>query len=289
MSAMTASGPPRTTVVAVAFNSADVLPAMLASIPPGVPVVVVDNAGTDASGDIARAAGARVVRLEENQGFGRGCNAGAALAGTEFLLFLNPDAALEPGALEALETAADAHPDASAFNPRIRDRNGQAYFKRGSILLARREWLARGWPATSGPVPVLSGAAFFCRRAQFEAEGGFDPAIFLYHEDDDLSLRLKARFGPLRFVREAEVVHLEGRGSPRNPETARIKSYHMARSRLHAMRKHSRPFPLARSLSSAIVKLLSPANLVSARKRAQATAYLKGVLSRIGERHGGIR
>lgn len=284
---MTAPGAPRTTIVSVAWNSADVLPAMLASIPQGVPVVVVDNAGTDASGEIARAAGAHVVRLEENLGFGRGCNAGAALADTEFLLFLNPDAALEPGALAALEAAADAYPDASGFNPRIRDRNGQAYFKRGSILLARRERLARGWPEESGPVPVLSGAAFFCRRAQFEAEGGFDPAIFLYHEDDDLSLRLKQRFGPLRFVREAEIVHLEGRGSPRNPETARIKSYHMARSRVYTMRKHGRPFPVLGSLAGAILKLLSPANLVSARKRAQALAYVKGVLSRVGERSEG--
>jgi N-acetylglucosaminyl-diphospho-decaprenol L-rhamnosyltransferase len=269
----------RTTVVTVTYNSAAVIGAMLTSVPHGVPVIVVDNASTDGSIGIAEGAGAEIIRLEENKGFGPACNAGAALADTEFVFFVNPDAALAPECIEKLEAAADRYPRASAFNPRISDRHGGEYFKRSSKLIPRRDWMQRGWPAADREVTVLSGAALFCRRAAFEAIGGFDPAIFLYHEDDDLALRLKAECGPLMFIWDAAVTHQEGRGSPRSPEVAAIKSFHMARSRVHAMRKHGRPFVEARCLGSAIGKFANPAILFSRRKRAQAFGFFKGVVT----------
>ena len=74
---------PRTTLIVVAYNSAAVLPQMLASVPPGVPVIVVDNASSDGSAEIAEVAGAQVIRLAKNAGFGPGCNRGAAAASTE--------------------------------------------------------------------------------------------------------------------------------------------------------------------------------------------------------------
>ena len=189
---MSVNNPGRTTIVSVAYNSAGVIGDMLSSVPSGTPVFVVDNASSDNSAEVAVAAGASVIRLPENQGFGRGCNSGAAKATTEFLLFLNPDASLDADCLEKLEAAADHYATASGFNPAITDKDGSAYFKRGSRLLARRDWMPRGRPAADCEVPVLSGAALFCRRAQFEKIGGYDEAIFLYHEDDDLALRLKS-------------------------------------------------------------------------------------------------
>jgi N-acetylglucosaminyl-diphospho-decaprenol L-rhamnosyltransferase len=270
---------PGTTIISVAFNSAGVIGDMLASVQKGTPVVVVDNASSDNSTEVATAAGARVIRLARNEGFGRGCNVGAANAATEFLLFLNPDATLASDCIEKLEAAADIYTSASGFNPAITDKDGGHYFKRGSRLLAHNAWMARGRPLADCQVPVLSGAALFCRREQFEQIGGYDEAIFLYHEDDDLALRLQAAFGPLMFIRAAEVGHQEGRSSPRSPETARIKSYHMARSRIYAMRKHGRPFPFLGSLWFALRKLMSPLVLFSPRKRAQAFAFMRGVLS----------
>ena len=157
---MTGTAEPRTTIVTVVFNSAAVLPGMLASVPEGVPVIIVDNGSGDSSARIADAAGAQVIRLHRNEGFGRACNAGAALADTEFLLFLNPDAALGPGALDALEAAADANPLASAFNPHIRAPLGASGFKRRSVLLPRSAWLERG-PREHGELKdiALSGDA----------------------------------------------------------------------------------------------------------------------------------
>ena len=72
---------PAGTVVTVAHNSASVLPAMLASVPAGVPVIVVDNGSRDSAeiAEVTERHGAKLIRNGENAGFGRACNQGAAL------------------------------------------------------------------------------------------------------------------------------------------------------------------------------------------------------------------
>jgi N-acetylglucosaminyl-diphospho-decaprenol L-rhamnosyltransferase len=267
-----------------------VLPDMLASIPCGVQVVLVSNAGEGADSplaDLARSRNAALIINDHNMGFGVACNQGAAMLDAEFLLFLNPDTALAHGALDALVKAADRHPDAVAFNPRIASPSGAPLFKRNSHLFARSQKMPRGWPAADAEVTVLSGAAFFVRREGFEKLQGFDPAIFLYHEDDDLSLRLRNSIGKLMFVRDALVTHLEGRSSERTPEIAALKAWHMGRSRVYATRKHDRPYPFARALSAAIRQSLSLQVLLSKRKRAKAVAYFRGVVSAWKDGGGG--
>ena len=142
----------------------------------------------------------------------------------------------------------------------------------------RREWLPRGWPSADREVPVLSGAALFVRRADFEAVGGFDPQIFLYHEDDDLSLRLSAERGPLVFVRDALVRHQGGRSSARSPAVAALKARAGHGSRVYAARKHGLPLARSRVIGSALLQLASPLTWISPRKRAKQTAFLRGVL-----------
>ncbi|HVO49600.1 MAG TPA: glycosyltransferase, partial [Thermoanaerobaculia bacterium] len=86
---------PRVLVAIVSWNSAAHVAAAVKSVPPDVPVVVVDNASRDGSAGVARAAGARVVEAPANLGFGPACNLAAKEgAPSETILFLNPDAAL---------------------------------------------------------------------------------------------------------------------------------------------------------------------------------------------------
>ena len=271
----------RVTVVTVSYNSMAVLPDMLASLPVGTRTIVVDN-GSDDLADLrilTQRLKAELVELPENLGFGVGCNRGAARAVSEFILFLNPDALAEPGTLDALVAAMDRHPTASAANPRIMNADGSAYFKRRSTLMPRAEFMPRGWPRADREVTVLSGAALMVRRADFAAVGGFDPAIFLYHEDDDLSRRLRAERGPIMFIRDAVVRHLAGRSTVRSPRTAAFKAWHMGRSRVYTMRKHKRPFAFSAALVGAALQLLSPISLFSRRKRAKQWALLRGVIS----------
>lgn len=271
--------PGRVTIVTVSHNSAPMLASMLPSVPPGTAVIVVDNGGEDDTAAVAARFGAALVRLHRNLGFGRGCNAGAARAGTEFLFFVNPDAVLEPGCVERLVGAADAHPEAPAFNPRIVNPSGRVEYKRRSILLPASEAVARGVPSAVAAIPALAGGALFCRRAAFERVGGFDPAIFLYHEDDDLAIRLRRACGPVLFVPDAVVRHRAGHSSGRSAAVSRFKGYHMARSRIYALGKHGRPAPWLRTIGAALLALAMPQNLLSRRRRGKHLGQIAGALS----------
>ena len=267
------------TIVTVNYNSLAVLPAMLKSIPAETPVIIVDNASSDTAGlkELADKHDATLQLNEDNIGFGQACNQGAAHAETEFLLFLNPDAELQAGALDALIAAAKAYPKASGFNPRIMDQKGRQSFRRGSKIRPK-ERLRGPIPTKDAEVSVLAGSAIFCRRALFKEIGGFDPAIFMYHEDDDLSLRLREH-GPLMYCHNAKVVHLSGHGSPRLPQVAAFKAYYSARSRAYALGKYGHPRPKLATLVAAVFRAIGPDTLFIKRRRAKNIGYLKGALS----------
>ncbi|MWB76411.1 glycosyltransferase [Pseudooceanicola sp. 216_PA32_1] len=269
------------TIVSVAYNSTGVIGGMLDSIPQGVPVVVVDNASSDAQAlrAICAGHGARLIESPRNIGFGPACNLGAAGAETEFLLFLNPDARLTAGALAELVAAAARHPRASGFNPALANSDGKVQFKRRSVLLPKSDWLPREVPAGEIEMPVLSGAAMFLRRAAFETVGGFDPDLFMYHEDDDLSIRLRRTVGPLIHVPGARVEHAAGRSSVRTAEMAAFKGRLLGESRVLAMAKHGHRNAARDARRSALGQMLLPWNLISARKRAKQRAFLDGVAS----------
>ncbi len=269
----------RVTVVSVSYNSAAVMEAMLGSLPPGVRRIVVDNGGTDDIAEVARQADAHLVRLERNVGFGRGCNAGAERCDTEFIFFVNPDAIVEPGAVGALVDFFDSHPAAVAANPRIADGKGRARFRTRSMLASAGRAGRQAFPSEPTLCGTLLGSAFFCRRKAFEAVGGFDPAIFLYHEDDDLAVRLANAGGQLFMVPQAGVRHQGGHSSGRSHAVARLKGYHMARARAHVMAKHGMRFAVARTLLRAGIEAMLPQNLLSARRRAKHLGQLQGALS----------
>lgn len=267
-------------IISICYNSSAVVSRMLASLPVNASTILVDNASddVDATRRIAAEYGSKLIELPTNVGFGSACNLAAQRGQTDFLLFLNPDCVLQPGTLACLIKAADAYPRAVAFNPAIQSATGEEQFKRGSVLLPRDRWLPRGAPSSDRVVPILSGAAMFVRRAAFDRVNGFDPAIFLYHEDDDLSLRL-ATLGDLMFVRDAVVRHDGGASSPRTPFVSSLKGWHMGRSRVYTARKHGLAFPFTWPLALALAQAGTPALLFSARKRAKNMAFLRGVMS----------
>lgn len=214
---MTPAGPALAAVV-VAYDSAHDLPGTLASIreqmAPGDELIVVDNASRDGSGAVAREAGAVVVELARNEGFAGGCVAGAAAAGAPLLFFLNPDAPLLDGCLEALRGTASARPDWGAWQALVLLEGGERVNTSGGTA----HWSGLAWadgdaavaPPRGAPprdVPFASGAALVVRREAWDAVGGFDPAYFMYGEDLDLSLRLRLAGWGLGVVPDARVEH----------------------------------------------------------------------------------
>ncbi|CAH0252132.1 glycosyltransferase family 2 protein [Roseomonas sp. CECT 9278] len=224
----------RVTVVTVTHDSADAIGGFLDSLPGALALVVVDNASGDGTADRVAAAAPRatIIRNAVNRGFGAGCNAGMDRAGTEFVLLLNPDARLAPGAIDALVAAADAWPDAAILAPAIlgadgrRVRSTDAAQKRRRRLPRRRD--GEPWPEGPACVEFASGAAMLLRPADALR---FDESLFLFYEDDAICAAALARGRAVIHVPGAVVTHAGGRSSAPSLRIRWRKAFHMALSR----------------------------------------------------------
>ena len=268
-------------VISVAYNSIDEIPDMAASLPDGVTLKLVDNGPDDGLRHWAEENNVELHVPARNLGFGEGCNQGAKLATeADFYFFLNPDARLSPDTIEVFLAAAAKYPDASAFGPEIRKTNGKPVSLRPSTLLPKGHGQKyKSFPAHDTRVHSLSGAALFVRRDAFEKIGGFDPQIFMYFEDDDLTLRLARHAGPLWYIPAAKVTHEGDSSSPRSPELARFKGYHYARSQIYMMRKLGQSLPFLKGLASALRRCISVKMFSSHTARSYAIGRVSGAWS----------
>jgi len=132
---------------------------------------------------------------------------------------------------------------------------------------------------------ILSGAALFCRQDAFEQVGGFDERIFLYHEDDDICLRLRQAGWSLRLEHSAAARHVGSGSTGYSKASVRIKAQAIAQSRLYVEQKHARPRPYLGAYLRALGKLASPLAWLSGRKRNQAVGYLQGVFDAMKASH----
>ena len=230
-----AGTPPEVTVVMVVYRTGPALEESLARVlaDPGVgEFVLVDNGSTpdEAAWLDAAAAHPRVtlIRGQENVGFARGANLGAAAAHGRVLVFLNPDAFLRPGCLSALCEALDGSTLPRLVGARVLDPGGreQRGARRGEVTpvttllsLTRLAALpgfrrfevhheADVLPDRPVPTPTVSGACFAMRAADFAHMKGFDTGFFLHVEDVDLCWRVRRAGGDVLFVPRAEVTHL---------------------------------------------------------------------------------
>jgi GT2 family glycosyltransferase len=196
----------RLSVIVVTYRSAPaleaLLPALERELEPGDELLVVDN---DGSGAAAAAAGARVLRNAANVGFAAACNQGAAAATGDLLVFLNPDAIPQPGFRAAI---ADGH-GFDAWMGLVLD--GERVNTSGGVT----HFTAIAWAGQAGapvaavdpaprPVGFLSGACLAIPRARWI---GFAPEFFMYHEDVDLSLRLRLAGARIGVVPDVVVDH----------------------------------------------------------------------------------
>lgn len=196
-------------------------------------LVVVVNGASPTEAKILTSAASRdprviIVEGHGNVGFARGANLGARKAKGDVLVFLNPDAFVQPGCIGALADEIDAHASPCIVGGRVlnADRTEQRGARRGEITpvnammslvgltksggLRRFEvhWEDDAAPDQAAPVPTISGACFCMRREDFDCVGGFDEAFFLHVEDVDLCWRVRDRGGEVLFHPKAEVVHL---------------------------------------------------------------------------------
>ena len=193
----------------------EALPAVGAQLRDRDQLIVVDNGSTDGTPAAIRelAPQAKLIEAGANLGFGAGCNRGAEAAAGELLLFLNPDAVPAAGFREAIERPLADGRGWSAWQGLVTAGGGRIVNTRGGavhftgIAWAGGAGESAGAEGTIGEPGFVSGACLAIPRARFERAGGFAEDFFLYHEDVDLSLRLRLAGGRLGVEPEARVDH----------------------------------------------------------------------------------
>jgi GT2 family glycosyltransferase len=196
--------------------------------------VIVDNGSTPEDAVRLRAIADRDPRVKllqghGNIGFARGANLGASAADARWLVFLNPDAYVQPGCIEGLIQAARTATRPALVGARVLNLDGteQRGARRGEVtpvttllsltrlsgilpFLRKFEihWEDERLPAAPIPVPTVSGACFCVNQEDFRRLDGFDSRFFLHVEDVDLCWRARRAGGEVLFHPSAEVVHL---------------------------------------------------------------------------------
>ncbi len=247
---------PEVTAILVNYNAGAELRRALQSIAAelvGHPweAVVVDNASTDGSGEIAIefAPHVTLIRNAKNVGFARGVNQGLKASSAPLVLVMNPDCRLGGGALATLRSEIEDHELCAIVGPRILDPDGSVQgsargdpnmltglFGRTAMLqrlmpgvdLSRRNVVADDAiesRASSIVVDWVSGACMLARRAPLHGARGFDERYFLYWEDADLCRRLRAAGYHVRYVPGATAVHRVGHSS-RTARALSIRAFH---------------------------------------------------------------
>lgn len=200
-------------IIVVSRDSAADLPLSLASAAAqrgvSLEIVVVDNASTDASREVARGftPAARLVSLPENAGFAAAMNEGIAHTTGRYVLALNPDCRLASDYAATLARRLDARPDVGSATGRILraegpdlaptprlDSTGIVFTASGRHFDRGSEETAEGRYLVEEEVAGVTAAAGIYRREALESAkistGYFDSDFFLYREDADLAWRL---------------------------------------------------------------------------------------------------
>jgi GT2 family glycosyltransferase len=211
----------------------DALAALQAEAGPDDEVVLVDNGIHERSSrEGSWPSVVRVVGEGANRGFAGGCVHGVASSRGEVLIFVNSDAIVRPGALDAL-TEATLRPSVGiacgclrlAHQPELVNSVGNP------VHFSGISWAGGcGEPAerytVEREVPVATGGLLAMRRAVWDALDGFDELYFAYNEDTDLSLRAWLAGWCVLFVPSAVADHHYEFG--RSP----LKMYLVERNRL---------------------------------------------------------
>lgn len=240
---MVNAGPQTTldaSVVVVSFNTRDLVRECLRTLfdeTAGLrcEVIVIDNDSSDGSADMIEAEfpNVRLIRSATNLGFAAANNRGFAIAQGRYVVLLNSDAFLKPGALRRSVTHMEANPRVGLGGARLigRDESWQPSARMFPSLLndlltisglaakfPKSRFMGRvdrTWadPMEAAPVDWVPGAFTIIRRKILDEVGYFDERFFLYYEEVDLCRRVRAAGYEVWYWPDVVTVHLGGESS----------------------------------------------------------------------------
>jgi GT2 family glycosyltransferase len=234
-------------VIIVNYNAGETISQCICSVlESGRPVQIslYDNASSDGSVELVKRQFADVESLQvvqgaENIGFARAVNAAASPAVEDYLLILNPDCEMLPGALTGLVKALEEDTGAALAGPLVVDREG--VMQRGTLRSFPDPWrsfvtfsglwrlekrfasfrgVERKPQETAGitiEADAVTGACMLVRRSLFDQVGGLDEAYGLHCEDLDLMYRLHQQGYHCLLVPKSRVFHRQGVSSRSRP------------------------------------------------------------------------
>lgn len=274
----------RLSVIIVNYNSTDYLEKCLESVRsqtriPGLHVVVIDNASSDADwGSLEkRHSDVQFILNTENVGFSTACNQGIRACQAECYLLLNPDTVILDSAIDKTLEFLSSNPKAGIVGCRVRNENGTLQLaSRRSIptpatALYRILGLSRLFPGNrklasynltyldedrSYPVEAVSGSFLMFRHQVLLDIGGLDEAFFLYGEDLDFCRRATDKGWQVHYFAGADVLHYKRRSSSKHPRAATLHYYDAMRI---FYKKHQAPHsnPLTNAAVLAGIRVLS--------------------------------
>lgn len=189
-----------------------------------IQVILVDGASTDETSLIERhVAGIEVIRLSENVGFLAGSNLGLARVAAPYVLFMNNDVELMPGAVEAALERLQREKGTGAVGAKLVRTTGElqeagcivwndgttsGYLRGASPLLPEANFVRS--------VDFCSGAFLMARTEIVKELDGFDPLFApAYYEETDLCVQIRRRGFDIVYDPNVVVLHYEfGSGTP---------------------------------------------------------------------------
>ncbi len=203
-------------------------------------VIVVDNASTDDSVALVREhwPEVRLIENAENEGFTRANNRAIRVSTGKYLLLINSDARLTPGALDHMLDWMERHPHAGIIGPRLvygdgswqRWTAGRApslsavinhylFLERLGFRELKGLYLARDVRKPFRP-DWVSSACMLVRRAALDEVGLLDESLFVYMDDVDLCQRMRDGAWDVWYCPGAQVVHYMSQSTTREAGSA---------------------------------------------------------------------
>jgi hypothetical protein len=225
-------------ITIVHHHGLEMLRACLSSIYANAPdfpfeVIVVDNVSTDGAVEMMETSfpQVRLIRNTERNGFGFNQNTAISASLAEHIFILNDDTVIGTNALALLSTYLDAHPTVGLVGPRLLNGDGSlqlscykfpspirciwenslltAAFPDSTVFGDYRKWKHD----QERSVDFVIGAAMLVRRAVIEAVGTFDTLFFMYSEETDWQMRVRAAGWDIRLCPQAQITHFGGQST----------------------------------------------------------------------------
>jgi N-acetylglucosaminyl-diphospho-decaprenol L-rhamnosyltransferase len=246
----------RCSVLIVSFNTCELTLQAIGSVAalPDIETIVVDNASRDGSAAAIaeRFPHVRLVRSDRNLGFAGGVNRAACEAAGGFLLVLNSDARLQPGALDRMLELMRGEPRAALVAPALVYPDGRAqsaaFAFPGLLQLVLdlhpinrlMESRANGRIRASQPrrIDHPLGACMLIRRDAWQQVGGLDEGYFMYLEEIDWCRRAQSLGWQIWHLPQAVAIHHGGASTRQQPEAMYAQLW---RSRLRYYRRFHGP------------------------------------------------